>query len=166
MCIFGYFSRFGFLFLNSFLIFETSFRKTILFEAKFLFFILEGMKSKLLNALLILTSLLGYLEWGGDNHAFLFQAEYEILTKLCTNPTSVMHPFTILPLVGQIILLITLFQKTPNKTLTYMSICGLSLLLLFMFIIGLISLNYKIMGCTLPFIIVVIWTILHYRKAT
>lgn len=70
-----------------------------------------NMKSKLLNFLLIVTSLLGYLEWGGDNHIFLFKAEAEILSKLFTDPLSVLHPFTLLPLAGQIILLITLFQK-------------------------------------------------------
>ena len=39
------------------------------------------MKPKILNALLIVTSLLGYLEWSGDSHTFLFQAEAEILYK-------------------------------------------------------------------------------------
>ncbi len=32
------------------------------------------MKSKILNFFLIITSLLGYLEWGGNSHSFLFQA--------------------------------------------------------------------------------------------
>lgn len=82
------------------------------------------MKSKLLNLLLILTSFAGYLEWGGDRHLLLYQAEIEIFTKLFTDPMSVMHPFTILPLLGQIALLITLFQKSPNKILTLAGIGG------------------------------------------
>lgn len=122
------------------------------------------MKSKILNLLLIVSSLLGYLEWGGNNHSFLFQTEGEIFSKLFTNPTSVLHPFTMLPLVSQILLLITLFQKTPSKTLTYISITGLGVLLVFMFVIGLISINFSILLSTIPFFIVAILTIRHDRE--
>ena len=122
------------------------------------------MKPKILNALLIVTSLLGYLEWSGDSHTFLFLAEAEILHKLFTNPSSVVHPFILLPLIGQILLLITLFQKSPSKILTYVSIAGLGLLLGFMFIIGLISLNYKIIISTISFLVVAVLTIINLRK--
>ena len=122
------------------------------------------MKPKILNALLIVTSLLGYLEWSGDSHTFLFQAEAEILYKLFTNASSVVHPFILLPLIGQILLLITLFQKSPSKILTYVSIAGLGLLLGFMFIIGLISLNYKIIISTISFLVVAVLTIINLRK--
>jgi len=122
------------------------------------------MKSKILNFLLITTSLLGYLEWSGNSHSFLFQAEGEILSKLLSDPISVLHPFTLLPLIGQVMLIVTLFQKTPSKTLTYISIGGLGILLAFMFVIGLMSLNYKIIISTIPFIVVSTLTIKHYRK--
>jgi len=122
------------------------------------------MKSKSLNALLIVTSLFGYLEWGTTNHTFLFQAEWDIITKLFVSPTEVAHPFTLIPLAGQVLLLITLFQKRPSKLLTYLSIAALGLLLGFMFIIGLMSLNYKIILSTLPFIVTAVITIKHSRK--
>jgi putative flippase GtrA len=67
-------------------------------------------------------------------------------------------------MIGQIILAVTLFQKKPSKILTYISIGGLGLLLLFMFLIGLISLNYKIALSTIPFIVVAVLTVIHYRK--
>ncbi len=122
------------------------------------------MKGKILNLLLIITSLIGYLEWGGDNHVFLFQGETEIIIKLFTNPASVIHPFILLPLVGQILLLITLFQKSPSKILTYFSITGLGLLLCFMFVIGLLSMNFKIVLSTIPFMITAVLTIRNFRK--
>ena len=122
------------------------------------------MKSKILNFLLIITSLLGYLEWSGNSHSFLFQTEAEIFSKILTNPISAIHPFTILPLIGQVILIITLFQRTPNKTLTYISIGCLGILLGFMFVIGLMSLNYKIISSTIPFIVVSILAIRHFRN--
>lgn len=122
------------------------------------------MKSKILNFLLLITSLIGYLEWGGNNHIFLLKAEAEIISKLFSDPASVLHPFTIIPMVGQAMLLITLFQKQPNKVLTYISIGGLGILLGFMFVIGLMGLNYKIIFSTIPFLVVAVLAIMHYRK--
>ncbi|MBS1635156.1 MAG: hypothetical protein JST26_04475 [Bacteroidetes bacterium] len=122
------------------------------------------MKSKILNLLIILTSLIGYLEWSGNSHTFLFEAEAEIFSRLFTDPVSVLHPFTILPLISQVLLFITLFQKTPGKTLTYIGIAGLALLLVFMCIIGIMSMNFKIILSTVPFIVVAVLTIRHYRK--
>lgn len=121
-------------------------------------------KSKILNFLIIITSLIGYLEWGGGQKTFLFQAEGVIISKLFTDSTSVMHPFTILPMVGQIILFITLFQNRPNRILTITGFACLGLLLGFMFIIGLISLNYKIVLSTLPFLGVAILTIKNMKR--
>ena len=120
------------------------------------------MKSKILNSLIIITSLLGYLEWSGNSHSFLFQAEGEILSKLFRDPISTLHPFTILPLIGQVILIVTLFQKKPSKTLTYISIGSLGILLVFMFVIGLLSFNYKIIISTIPFIVISILTFRYH----
>lgn len=122
------------------------------------------MKKKVLNGCLILTSLLGYLEWGVDNRMFLFQAEIEVLTKLFKDPLSAAHPFTLLPLFGQLILLFTLFQKIPGRLLTFIGLGCLSVLLLFMFLIGVISFNYKILLSTVPFIITAILTMIEIRK--
>lgn len=122
------------------------------------------MKSKILNFLLIIFSLFGYLEWSGNNHLFLFEAEIEIFSKLFTRPISVLHPFIVLPIAAQFILLFTLFQKKPSKKLTYISIFCLGILLGFMLFIGIISLNYKIALSTIPFIVVSIVTMLHHRK--
>ncbi|MBK8192733.1 MAG: hypothetical protein IPK76_05895 [Lewinellaceae bacterium] len=121
------------------------------------------MKSKILNALLILSSLVGYLEWGKDNKLFLFQAEAEIISKLIDNPLSVLHPFTVLPFVGQILLLITLFQQKPGRILTYVGIGGIGILLALMFVIGLITLNVKVLASTIPFLVLAFVTIRHHR---
>ncbi len=121
------------------------------------------MKRKILNFLLIITSLFGYLEWGGNRHAFLFQAEAEVLSKIFTAPLSVLHPFTILPLTGQVILMVTLFQKTPGKTLTYTGIVSVGILLTLVFVIGLMSLNYKMIASAIPFIVVSVLSIQQYR---
>lgn len=122
------------------------------------------MKSKTLNFLLIIFSLIGYLEWSGNQHIFLFEAEIEIFSKLFTSPISVLHPFIVLPIAAQFILLFTLFQNKPSKKLTYISVFGLGILFVFMLFIGIISLNYKIALSSIPFIVVSIVTMLHHRK--
>lgn len=122
------------------------------------------LKQKVLNLLLIVTSLLGYLEWGNKNSTFLYKAEYELLIKLFSDPNSVLHPFTILPLAGQFILLIACFQKIPAKKLTYWGIGLLGVLLGFIFIIGIISFNTKIFLSVIPFWVIAIYTIRFLRK--
>lgn len=118
---------------------------------------------KLYNVLFILASLIVYLEWGGGQKMFLFQMEYDIILKSFKQPLSLLHPLIILPLMGQISLFITLFQQVPKKLLTYFGISGLSVLILFVFFIGLISLNLKIIVFSLPFLIVLILKLLHIR---
>jgi hypothetical protein len=112
------------------------------------------MKIKILNILLVVTSLFGYLEWGKNNNAFLYEVEYDVLNKLFTNPQSVVHPFTVIPLFGQLLLLITLISNKPNKYLTYGGMLCLGILLVFIAIIGAISLNIKILISTIPFLMV------------
>ena len=123
------------------------------------------MKQKTINLLLILSSLLGYLEWGGGNHLFLLQAEGELLRKMFSDPTSVIHPFTIMPFAGQIILAITLLQKAASKVLTFIGIGCIILLFLLMLFIGISTKNLKIFSSTIPFIFLSVLTILRYKKA-
>ena len=122
------------------------------------------MKSKILNLLLVITSLFGYLEWGKDNHTFLFQAEGEVFSQFFTNPGSVIHPFVLLPILGQVILVSTLFQTKPSKILTYTGIACLGLLLGLMFFIGIWDLHWKILFSTLPFFLTVFFVIRNFRK--
>lgn len=121
------------------------------------------MKLKLLNALLVLTSLLGYLQWGQNEHLFLFQAEMEIFKKFLSDPISVLHPFILLPFAGQLLLIITLFQKKPSALLTYIAMSALGLLLGFMLLIGVMILNIKIIVCAMPFLFIAVFTIRELR---
>lgn len=121
-------------------------------------------KTKLLNISLITTSLMVFLEWGGNNSQFLIQLEWELLTKLLVDPVSVLHPFTVLPLIGQILLVITIFQKSPSRRLSLIGMLLLGFLIYFVLIIGLIALNLKIFAFAVPYAIVSIFTIKHHRR--
>lgn len=120
---------------------------------------------RIVNSCLILTSLLVYLEWGTDNSTFLFQAEAEVFRKFFINPLDVIHPFVLLPLFGQVVLVFTLFQKTPGRVLSLSGLSALSILMLLIFFIGIIGFNWKILVSTLPFIITgVIAMCIYWKK--
>jgi hypothetical protein len=120
---------------------------------------------KLPNLLLIIFSLFGYLEWGQGQHAFLFQAEAELFSKFLSDPADVIHPLTVLPFLGQVLLLVTLFQKTPSKILTYLGIAGLGLLFGMMVLAGIFGGNMKIILSTLPFLGTAAWVVWRNRKS-
>ncbi len=122
------------------------------------------MREKILNLSLIITSLAGYMEWGGNNHTFLFKAEAEILVKQFSAPGTGLHPFVVLPLIGQLLLVYTLFRKQPSRILTYISIAFIGLLLGFILLIGVFALNFKVLASTIPFFIVAVITLKHFRK--
>ncbi len=122
------------------------------------------MKTRLLHLLLFVTSLLGYMEWGIDNHSFLFQAEVELLSKLFTDPLSVIHPFTIIPLFGQALLIVNIVRAKPVKWISYTAISCIGLLFLMLIFIGLWGMNIKMTLASLPFILISIYTIVVIRK--
>jgi hypothetical protein len=110
------------------------------------------MKPRLINLAMLITSLLCYLEWGGGNSGFLFQMEYELFRQDDLSH-SFTHVMVLAPVVGQLLLLITLFQKTPGRKLTAIGVGLLSVLVLMIFLISILGLNYKIFLSTLPFIV-------------
>lgn len=118
---------------------------------------------KILAGLLIIFSLTPYLEWSGNNKAFLFELEFTVLKQLFTNPQNMLHPLILLPLSGQILLLIYLFRKI-HKTLLYIAIACLGLLILLMFFVGLLTMNFKIILSALPFILTAITTLVFLKR--
>jgi len=69
----------------------------------------------------------------------------------------------VLPVLGQLALLITLFQATPGTRLTYFGIGGIGLLLALMFVIGIIDLNLRVAASTVPFLVLSVVTIRAHR---
>jgi len=119
---------------------------------------------KILNLCLLLSSFAGYLEWGQGNRAFLIQAELELFTNITNNPQGFLHPFILVPLVGQLLLLVTLFIKKPGWILTLAGLSCIGVLLLFIFVIGIMGANFKVMASTLPFICTAVLVVRAYRK--
>lgn len=107
---------------------------------------------RLLVACIFISSFFGYLAWGGDNSAFLFEVEYLILFQKDDVASTFTHPLVLIPFLGQLLILIALFQKQPDKRLVLPGIVLMSILFLLLFAIGFMGGDYKITLSTLPFI--------------
>lgn len=110
------------------------------------------MRSRLIIAGLIITSALGYLEYGTGQSTFLLTAELDILRKLFTDPKSVLHPLILLPLFGQMLLLLAMIKPLSSKKLRYSGIGCIAILHLFIFVIGIMSMKWKVFLSVVPFL--------------
>ena len=80
---------------------------------------------KLLHLLVIMASLIGYLEWGNKQHLFIFQAEAQIFYSLLKHPSSVFHPLVVLPFLGQLLLATNMFKPNPKSIISILGVCCL-----------------------------------------
>jgi len=104
--------------------------------------------------LLLACTFLIYLEWGTNNYAFGFTIEWLIIKQIVQNPNQLLHPILFPLLMSQIIFLIDLFVRKTHKILYYSAFVFLSLLVIFVFVIGILKLNWKIILSTLPYLTV------------
>jgi len=111
------------------------------------------MKNSQLKILLLISTFIGYLEWGTDQSSFIVQSEWEVLKKVPEDPLSLLHPFILLPVAGQLLLLFDIFKKNKGKKLSVIAIVLMSLLYLMILFIGLLDMNFKKILSALPFFI-------------
>jgi len=112
---------------------------------------------------ILISSLFCFMEWGGGNSTFLFQAEYLLFTEKM-NTTSFSHPLILLPFAGQLLIISSYFFKRVSRKLALTGIIMLSTLVLVILISGLLSLNFKVIFSTLPFIGFSLFYILAGRR--
>lgn len=111
------------------------------------------MKNSQLKILLLISTFIGYLEWGTDQNSFIVQSEWEVLKKVPEDPLSLLHPFILLPVAGQLLLLFDIIKKNKGKKLSVIAIVLMSLLYLMILFIGLLDMNFKKILSALPFFI-------------
>lgn len=106
-----------------------------------------------LSISIFLCSLLPYLEWGGNNQAHIYELELDVIRKLISSPTEALHPFTILPLIGQLFILISIFINKRKLILLKTGVVLILLLIAFIFSIGIMNLNLKMIAFSTPYIL-------------
>lgn len=121
-------------------------------------------RQKIIHAALFLAFFLCYLEWGTDQSGFMLQLEYNFFFGGKDVMNSFSHPLILLPFFGQLLLLFTLFQKSPSKRLGLLGLLCISPLVLMVLLAGSLSLNYKIVASTVPFIAASFYFFRTYRR--
>lgn len=114
---------------------------------------------------LFLSSFIGYLEWGKQSE-FIAEIEYDLLLKLGDSPEAFLHPFILLPLLGQLILMVSLWMSKPKFWLVVLASTGIALLFLMLLFIGLLDWNPKITLFTLPFLAFYVFLITRRKSLT
>ncbi|MBX7125386.1 MAG: hypothetical protein K1X47_06815 [Cyclobacteriaceae bacterium] len=111
------------------------------------------MRQRLLTLGVMITFHFGYLAWGGDQHAFLFEAEAEIILNSFSSPETLVHPAVLIPLCGLVLLLIALFQSQPSRWMLWTGWAGLAIFHLLLLAIGLLTFSGWILISVAPFLV-------------
>ncbi len=119
---------------------------------------------RLVNLGILLAFSICYLEWGGGNSSFIFQAEYELFKKTDDLLGSLTHPLILAGLIGQILLLYSIFSKKPNRRLNTIGVLVLSPVVLLALLAGVLSLNWKMITAALPFVILTVIYFVKFRR--
>lgn len=122
------------------------------------------LSKKLINACLLISLLFCYLEWGTDKAYFLFQMEYEFFSSITSKLDSISHPLILLPFIGQLLFLFTLFQKEPSKWLSLAGVICTALLVIMIALAGILSLNFKMILSVLPYFVFCTLFFFNFRK--
>jgi hypothetical protein len=122
------------------------------------------MKIKLLSLLVVLASLVGYLEWSGGNAMFIGQMELLFFDKLFTSPEDLAHPFIILPFAGQLLLIAVFLLKRPAFRLAWAGVLLLSVIMLMILLIGAMGLNWRMLLSAMPFFILAVMLMRALRQ--
>jgi hypothetical protein len=115
---------------------------------------------RLVNLGVVLSFLLCYLEWGGGHSAFVAQVEHQVLVGK-PEAQNFAHPMIAIPFIGQLLVLFTLFQKTPSHRLASIGIILMGVLVLLLAVIGVSSSNVRIASSTVPFLAL---TVIHFAR--
>jgi heme A synthase len=119
---------------------------------------------KLINLGLLLSFLICYLEWGQDMSGFLFQMEYDLFADASNSISSFLHPLILLPFIGQVVLLVSMFLRKPHRKLTLVVIAFLGVLVFMVLLVGVLSLNFKIIISAFPFVLISAYYVFSFQK--
>jgi len=112
---------------------------------------------------LLLCSFLGYLEWGKESE-YILNIEYGLLLSINESPEVFLQPFILVPLSGQILLLVSLFLTKPKFSIVLLASTGIALLYILLLYIGLLVWNPKMSLLALPFLAFYISLIVNRKR--
>jgi hypothetical protein len=104
---------------------------------------------------LILAFSFCYTEWGGGQSAFIVEMELEFFASVRKNLSAFGYPLILAGLLGQLGLIYGMMVPKPRFWIIAACLAFLSLVVGFFSLAGLLSLNFKIIGSTIPFWVLV-----------
>ena len=119
---------------------------------------------QIINFLLWVSFLFCYLSWPPDHSMFVYEVVYEIFTNTKNVVSNFTHPIILVGFIAQVILLYAALKKDSNKKINTIGVILLCPIVLLFFIVGLLSLDYKIAGSTLPFLSATVMYFIHLKK--
>lgn len=121
-------------------------------------------KKQLLTAGLFISFFLGYLEWGKDSAAFVYEGFIEVISNSKGLKSNFTHPLIVLPLIGEFIFILGAFNsRLQNKWLiTALVLTGL--LYIMILLAGILSMNLKMILSATPYILFAIGLVNEIRK--
>ncbi len=119
---------------------------------------------RILNLALVIAFQICFLEWPPNNSMFIFQGEYLIFSKKEQLIDNLIHPIILTGLIAQLILLSGFLLPSINKMVNTLGVLLLGIVVLLFFVVGLITLNYKIALSTLPYLGLTIVYFVKFRN--
>ena len=110
-----------------------------------------------INLGLVLAFSICYMEWGQGQSAFVFQGAYEVFAQSKNLLSSLTHPLILGGFAGVLILLYCATKAAPNKTLNMAGLLVLGPVVLLILLAGSLSMNWKSILSTLPFVGLSVW---------
>lgn len=110
-------------------------------------------RNRIFAALTLISTFLVYFEWGGENQAFLWEMELDLFQKATEDIAALGHPLIILPLIAQILLIVIIALPNARRSLPIVAVSLFGILAFIVLLGGVGGSNYKIIGFSLPFVI-------------
>lgn len=108
---------------------------------------------KLINLGLFLSFFLCYLEWGGGQSIFIAQTAYELVFVQGLSWDTAVHPVILSSIIGLLAVLYAVVVNRPNRWVNILGVVLLSAVVFVFFLAGALSLNVRMIGSNLPFLV-------------
>lgn len=120
-------------------------------------------KFKWLNLALLISFSLCYLEWGGNQSMMIGQTQYEILSKQEGFWDTLLHPVVLSGLLSQCCLIYAILVPRPLRLVNLIGVVLLSLVVALFLLVGLLSLNVKMILSDIPFAVSAVMFFRHLK---
>ena len=119
---------------------------------------------RLANIGILVSSLFGYMEWGKNQHSFLFEIEYELLFGQKNLLETITHPIVLASLSGQLLIVYAAINNNSSRKLNVLGMILLGLIILLILLAGILSANFKMILSAIPFLAFALLLIIAIKK--